>query len=162
MVGKLLPEGVKAFFRKREVANEELRELRGKVESLLTLINEASVEAQMAVRGSPNEESAQTAHADAVRKATAAGQIFASLCGIHNLSPQVSPILVEHRHRFREVVTDDLNLDLVDPIQRNLQCASIEAGAAAFHQGVSDHAFKTWAIGAPRRPIVKERAERGR
>lgn len=147
LLGKIVPEGVKAYFRRRKIADEELAELRKSLAALLALIDDASVEAQMAVRGSPNEEPAQKSYAEAVRKATAAGQTFASLCGLHAISHNLPARLIDARHRFREVITDEMNLDLVDPVQRAQQCTSIEAAAAHFHQGVRDYAFSAWGLG---------------
>lgn len=145
--GKVVPEAAKEFFRRRKLADDEIADLRKQLLELDQAIADASVEAQLAVRGSPNDPNTQVAHEKAVRKATVAGQQFANLCGPHNLANGLPVRLLAARNRFRDSTTEDHNLDLIDGDERQLRCADIEAATAEFHQCLRDYAHRELGVG---------------
>ena len=135
----------------RRHAETELVELRKQLQDMLNAIETSSTEAQAAVRGSPNEPNASDAQQNAINGSTLVGQKFASLIYNGELAANVPASLIEARRRYREVVADEENVDIVDPKQRPLRCAEIEAACAAFHVGVTDYAFAKWGLGLGRR-----------
>ncbi|WP_231732157.1 hypothetical protein, partial [Caulobacter sp. CCH9-E1] len=135
------------FTRGGRAADAELTEFRKELKELLEAINLSSLEAQTAVRGSPNEPAARAAYEAAVRHSTSVGQQFACLFDVGGVSPQVPAQLLQARRRYRMTVTDEANLDLTDPKERELQCAEIESSCADFHGAIRDFALKNWGVG---------------
>ncbi|MFC3078207.1 hypothetical protein ACFODL_08935 [Phenylobacterium terrae] len=133
--------------RGHKLADAELAALQAQTQSILNKINQSSVEAQVAVRGSPNEAHVQEAVRTAIRLSTEAGQEFASLFHLTAMTPEVSAATVAARLRYREMVADETNADILDGEQRELRCAGIEAAAAEFNQAVCDEVYKKWGVG---------------
>lgn len=142
IAGKLIPP----LFRGQKLADGEIAELAKQLNALLSNSTEASVQAQLATRGSPNDEGPQKALVEAIRLSTTACQEFSCLFDGESIAPQNARVLAA-RIRFRELVTDEGNLDLMDQQQRLLRCADIEAATAEFHAAVRDESFKRWGIG---------------
>jgi len=101
----------------------------------------------MAVRGSSNEPKAQDAHLAAIRISTEVGQEFANLFDVEAIAHNIPAGLVQARRRYREAVTDERNIELLDSVERELQCAEIESAAASFHREISAYALKNWGTG---------------
>lgn len=136
--------------RRHKLADAELTALLTQTQALLGKINQSSVEAQVAVRGSPNEEHVQEAVRAAIRLSTEAGQEFASLFRITAMVPEVPASVMAARHRYRELVSDETNADIIDQEQRGLRCAAIEAAAADFNHAICDEVYKKWGVGIGR------------
>jgi hypothetical protein len=150
----ILPKGyslVANFTRSiRHLADGELEQQRKNLEALRALIVASSVSAQAATRGSPNHPDAAKDQEQAVRAATEVGQSFAILFPSTDVAPQPYS-LVAARHRYREVVGDESNLDIIDPHERGLRCADIEAACADLCCEIERAAFKQLGIGLGRK-----------
>lgn len=107
----------------------------------------ASVQSQIVVRASSNEPHAQEALREAIRVATQACQALAFLTDLHTFIPDVPPALIDARHRFRELVTEEGNLDIVNPADRQDRCEAIEIATATLQREMRDFAYKRWGIG---------------
>ncbi len=147
ILGRTLKEHFKAWERRRRFKEEEIREFRGKLQEFVTDTRNASVQAQIVVGASPNEQYAQDALREAVRLATGACQDLAYLCDLHSISPNLPYTLTEARFRFRELVTDEGNLDIVDPDDRKGRGEAIEIATSALQREMRDFALREWGIG---------------
>lgn len=146
-IGRLFSPLLNLLFRSRRLADQELGEFRKELQSLLGLMQSSSVEAQTAVRGSPNEPATQDAHSKAIREATEVGQQFACLFDVTSIAHTVPANLIAARQAYREAVTDETNVELIDPELRAAQCSRIEEACAEFHRLISGYALTTWGTG---------------
>ena len=134
-------------YRKPRFADAELTELRAQLSKLLETLKQSSVSAQLATRGSPNEQKPQDESAKAIEASTLVGQELACLLDTMALAHDIPPSLIEARRRYREVVADEANLDVVDREERVLRCEEIETATADLHREIEAYAFKRWGIG---------------
>lgn len=134
------------LLRGRKLADGEIADLKAQLITILEKATASSVEAQTAIRGSPNEESARDAAMAAIRLSTEVGQDLACLFDLHSIVPQ-NARLQSARIRYRELISDEFNLDITEPAQRLLRCADVESATAELHAAVRDVAFAKWGIG---------------
>ena len=135
-----------AFKRHRKIADDELAELRADLRGALEAIETSSVQSQMSVRGSPNEEETTASHRLAVQQATLAGQRVSSLFNLNTIGGLSAEILGS-RLEYREAVTDDDNPSVMDGNDRQRRCDRIEEACTCFHQAVRDEAFRRFGQG---------------
>lgn len=128
------------------MGDDELVALRVQLTSVLEVIAESSVAAQMAVNRSPNELEATASHASAVELSTRASQQVTDLFEIHTVGG-VQADLLRARLAYREAVTDEDNPSIADPQVRAIQCTRIEKRCNEFHSIIRDQAFKRWGVG---------------
>lgn len=135
-----------ALRRHRQMGDQELSEHRARLNDLLGLIEESSVQAQLAVRGSANDPATATSHAAAVELSTRVGQRTVDLFDLHTIGGG-NGWLTGARLRYRESVTDEDNPSIAVPDHRDAQCERIEQRANEFHSAIRDEAFRRWGQG---------------
>ena len=135
------------FYRRGRFADSELNGLRDQAEKLLDHLIQSGVSAQLAVRGSPNEQRAQDESFKAIECSTRVGQQLAGLLNSQSIAAVVPPGLQEARRRYREVVADEANLDIIDVQERTLRCEEIENATADLQREIEVYVFARWGIG---------------
>lgn len=135
-----------ALRRHRQMGDQELAEHRTRLNDLLAIIEESSVQSQMAVRGSANDPATAISHAAAVELSTRVGQRTVDLFDLHTVGGG-NGWLTGARLRYREAVTDEDNPSIGQPDRRSAQCERIEQRANEFHSAIRDEAFRRWGQG---------------
>lgn len=137
--------------RKPRLADAELEDLRKQINTLLSHITQSSVEAQTAVRGSPNDPKTHESIEKAIRLATQVGQELATLTAMRSITDRPPVVLVEARTRYRAVVAEEGNGEFVELAQREVLCNSIEEVCEALSREIANYVFATWGIGVGHR-----------
>jgi hypothetical protein len=137
----------KAFNRQLVRRDAELDRLHDQLESLRNLITQASVEAQLTVGGSSNDPATTSHMLSAVALATEVCQRLASLFATSGLLPEVHTGLLAARVRFREVVTDEDNINSSIPTERENRSAEIEDVCSRLDNLICRVAFERWKLG---------------